>query len=57
MKADYCKTPVRFQVVNSLSEKAIEVFKLAVDRNTQRLKRASGGMDPPFFIRSDGAFN
>ena len=43
-------------MVDSLGQKTIEVFKLTVDRDTQRLKRASGGMDPPFFIRSDGAY-
>src|SRR5215510_14873044 len=33
----------------------IEAFKFAVDRNPQRLKRASGGVDPPLFFRSDSA--
>jgi hypothetical protein len=35
----------------------VEVFKFAIDGDTQRLKRASGGMDPPFFFRSDSACN
>jgi len=42
-------------VVNSLNQETIEVFKFTVDRDPQRLKRASGGMDPPFFIWPDGA--
>src|SRR3954447_13787246 len=44
-------------MVNSLREKTVEVFKFAIDRNTQPLKRASGGVDPPLFFRSDSACN
>jgi hypothetical protein len=44
-------------VVNRSEQEAIEVFKFAVDRDPQRLKRASGGVDPPFISSTNCALD
>src|SRR5437763_2362608 len=44
-------------MVNRIEQETIEVFKFAVDRDPQRLKRASGGVDPPFISSTNCAFD
>jgi hypothetical protein len=44
-------------VVSRAEQETIEVFKFGVDRDPQRLKRASGGVDPPFISSTNCAFD
>ena len=44
-------------MVNGLNYETIEVFEFSVDRDPQRLKRASGGVDPPFISSTDCALD